>query len=209
MRLFSANQNDDIVSQCLHVYLAGVKFFVRALSFLVQELRANPSMQRRLYEEIAVTDRTLNGLSPANDHLTQMKYMSMMVSEVLRRWPVASIKDCVITKPYTIEKADGTTLELNEGDGILFPSHSWHVDAEYFRMPERFDPERFSEANQKEFRHECYFPFGTEPVDEVTLICLKIAVYQLVLKLDFQKCKKTQGRLKLDDEDVLTAVGRC
>lgn len=205
---YLANQNDDTVSQCLHFYLAGSKYLVRALSCMVHELTLNPSLQLRLYDEIAATDRKLNGHSPTRDNLTQMKYMSMMVSEVLRRWPVSSITDCIVTRPYTIEKADGTTFELNEGDGILFPSHSWHMDAEYYSMPERFDPERFSEANRNEFRNECYFPFGNEPVDELTLICLKMAVYQLVLKLELQKCKKTQDRLKLDDGDVLSAVSR-
>lgn len=165
-------------------------------------------MQRRLYDEIAATDRKLSGRSPTHDHLTQMKYLTMMVSEVLRRWPVASITDCVITKPYTIEKADGTTIELNEGDGILFPYHSWHMDAEYFCMPERFEPERFSEANLKVFRHDCYFPFGNEPADNVILMCLKMAVYQLVLSLELKKCNKTQDRLKLDEGDVLRLVGR-
>lgn len=169
---------------------------------MVHELTINQVVQKNLHDEIAALDRVLKGKSPTKDNLYQLKYMDMVVHEVLRRWPVSPITDCIVKRPYLMEMSDGTSIELNEGDGILFPLHALHMDAEYFCTPERFDPERFAETNCEKFRAECYFPFGIETADDVTHMALKVAIYNLLMTYELQRCNKTQNSLQLDKGGV-------
>lgn len=67
----------------------------------------------------------------------------------------------MVTEPTAIPnpKGDGPSVQLEVGTPILIPILAIHYDPQYFRDPERFDPERFN--NLKDFRSKCCFlPFG-------------------------------------------------
>lgn len=41
-----------------------------------------------------------------------MKYMDMVMSELLRRWTIAPFADRLVNKPYNIELKNGKTINL-------------------------------------------------------------------------------------------------
>lgn len=84
----------------------------------------------------------------------------MVISETLRRWPVAAAMERYIGKPYTIEDGSKNKIHLKPGNGIWIPTIGIHMDEEYFPDPYKFDPERFSDENKGNIKSGTYLPFG-------------------------------------------------
>ncbi|KDQ65318.1 Cytochrome P450 9e2 [Zootermopsis nevadensis] len=76
-------------------------------------------------------------------------------------FPPVVVGDRLCVKPYSLE-AD-PPLEFQPGDRIFIPIYGLHHDADYFPDPERFDPERFSDANKPKVNPLAYLPFGSGP----------------------------------------------
>lgn len=60
-------------------------------------------------------------------------------------------------------KLPGTDLVLEKGTAVMIPMWGLHFDPKYFPDPLKFDPERFSEDNEKNITPFTYFPFGEGP----------------------------------------------
>lgn len=60
-------------------------------------------------------------------------------------------------------KIPGTELTLPAGVEVEISLLGPHYDEEYFPDPQRFDPERFLEANKSKLPHYAYMPFGEGP----------------------------------------------
>lgn len=56
----------------------------------------------------------------------------------------------------------GTDLVIPKGTPIIISLMGIGRDEKYFPEPERFNPERFEEAN-KQYDEVAYFPFGEGP----------------------------------------------
>lgn len=171
------------------------------VSCLVHELACNPDIQRRLHDEITalLADRKATLLS--YEAMQTMKYLDMVVSETLRRWSLGVTTDRKVNSPYVLEKYDGTKVQLNVGDSILFPIYAMHMDPKYFPNPEKFDPERFSDANKGSIPSGVYSPFGMGPRNCIglryALMEIKAIVVYLLVNFTIAKCAKTPDPLKL------------
>ncbi|XP_046999169.1 cytochrome P450 6B4-like [Schistocerca americana] len=87
-----------------------------------------------------------------------------------------------------------------------------HYDRKFFRNPEKFDPEHFSEE-QKASRHPySYLPFGEGP-----RICIgmrfgltqvKVALVHLLSKFDFLPVGDKQSKVRIAPNNILlTPIG--
>lgn len=92
-----------------------------ALCFLCHELAMNMDIQHRLHEEIVEVDDELQGKSVTFEALQKMKYLDMVVSEGLRKWPLAVIMDRNTNQQYVMEDHDGTKALLQPNDTVWFP----------------------------------------------------------------------------------------
>lgn len=94
--------------------------------------------------------------------------------EALRMYPPlpALFRKCV--EDYQIPDTN-TTIEKNTS--IVFPILGLHYDEEYFPEPNKFNPDRFNEANVGNIKPYTYLPFGEGPRN-----CLG-NIYQTVLEL--------------------------
>lgn len=84
-------------------------------------------IQKRLHEEIVQVNEELNGKSVTFEALQKMKYLDMVVSEVLRKWPLAIIMDRNTNKQYVMEDHDGTKALLQPNDIVWFPIYGMSV----------------------------------------------------------------------------------
>ncbi|XP_049830257.1 cytochrome P450 6B4-like [Schistocerca gregaria] len=87
-----------------------------------------------------------------------------------------------------------------------------HYDRKFFRNPEKFDPEHFSEE-QKASRHPyCYLPFGEGPRICIGmrfgLMQVKVALVHLLSKFDFLPVGDKQSKLRMAPNNILlTPIG--
>ena len=156
--------DQDIASQALVFFFAGFDTVSSLMSLMSYELAVNPDVQEKLVKEVDNTFDSCRG-KITYESLLGMKYMDMVVSESLRKWPNTAAVDRICTKPYTIEAKypDEKPLHLEKDIRLLIPIFAIHRDPKYYPEPERFDPERFSDGNKANIKPYTYLPFGSGP----------------------------------------------
>ncbi|XP_055589840.1 cytochrome P450 9e2-like [Uranotaenia lowii] len=191
----------EMIAQCLLFFLAGFDTVSTCLTFLAYELTINPDIQGKLYEEIAETHKILGGKSLTYDALQKMKYMDMVVSESLRLWSPVPAIDRLCVKDYTLDDGQGLKFTIEKGTGIWIPIHAIHRDPKYYPSPEKFIPERFSEANRTNLNPDAYLPFGVGPRacigSRFALMEVKAIVYYMLRVFTLNRTDATQVPLKL------------
>ncbi|XP_074042639.1 cytochrome P450 9e2-like [Leptinotarsa decemlineata] len=194
--------NLDITAQALIFFFAGFDSVSSLMCFMSHELAVNPNIQTKLRNEI---EETLAGCGGeiTYEALLKMKYMDMVISESLRKWPSAVATDRVCTKPYTIEamNSDEKPLLIEKGTTLMIPIVGIHHDPKYYPDPERFDPERFSDENKGKIDPFTYMPFGLGPRNCIgsrfALLETKLLVFHLLSHFELIPVEKTQIPLKL------------
>lgn len=147
---------EELAAESFLVYAAGFETSSTLMNFTLFELAFNPEIQQRLRAELqSGIDENEGKLT--YDLLFQFKYLDMVISESLRKYPPIpnSIRKC--NKDY---KIPGTDWTIENGVSIQIPVYSLHHDAEYYPEPEKFDPERFTPENVEARHPFVYLPFS-------------------------------------------------
>nr|ALD15926.1 cytochrome P450 [Dendroctonus armandi] len=193
---------DDMTAQALLFFFAGFDSVSSLLTFATYELAVNGNVQDKLREEIFDTLEKTNG-TITYEALSNMKYLDMVVSEALRKWPPFVILGRECTKTYTIKPTlpEEKTLVISKGTGIHIPCYAIHHDPKYFPNPEQFDPERFSAANRSKLTPYTVLGFGQGPRSclgsRFALMETKIIIFHLLSRLEIVTTERTQIPLKL------------
>ncbi|XP_055691151.1 probable cytochrome P450 9f2 [Lutzomyia longipalpis] len=176
--------------------IGGLEATTSVINFLAYELEKNPLIQEKLFEEIQTFREEIKEEKLCYETLMKMKYLDMVVSEGLRKWPSFAYHDRICTKDYTMEYETGKTYTFHKGDVIWIPFVDYHRNPKYFLHPENFDPERFSPGNQASIKSSAYLPFGMGPRsclgERFTLIKVKALIYHLVANFNFELSNKTE-----------------
>ncbi|EDW15253.1 probable cytochrome P450 9f2 [Drosophila mojavensis] len=184
----------DIVAQCFVFFFAGFETSAVLMCFTAHELLENEDVQEKLYEEVAQVDSDLEGGQLTYEAIMGMKYMDQVVSEVLRKWPAAIAIDRECNKDITYE-VDGKSIEIKKGEAIWLPTCGFHRDPKYFENPNKFDPDRFSEANKDKILPFTYYPFGVGPRNCIgsrfALLEAKAVIYYLLREFRIVPAKNT------------------
>nr|WNH29019.1 cytochrome P450 9J34 [Culex pipiens pallens] len=191
----------EMVAQCLIFFLAGFDTVSTCLLFLTYELAINPEVQQKLYKEVQDTQKSLGGKSLTYDALQKMKYLDMVVSEALRRWPPAPAIDRLCVKDYQLDDGNGLSFKIAKDTALWFPVHALHNDPQYFPNPSKFDPERFSDDRKGSIKPGTYLPFGIGPRNCIgsrfALSEVKTIIYYMMQSFSFERTSKTEVPLVL------------
>lgn len=191
----------DIAAVALSFYFGGMETTTTAVCFAVYEIVLNASVRQKLQVEIDYVRDQLEGRPLTYEILQNMKYLDMVMSEALRRWPPVGVTNRLCVKPYTFEDNDGTTVEIDEGQVVHIPVQSFHGDSNLFADPLRFDPERFSDENKHSINQDAFLPFGSGPRNcvgsRLALMQAKCLLYYLFSHFSVEFSDKTQLPIKL------------
>lgn len=116
------------MAQCIIYFVAGFVGISMTFCFLFHELAVNVSIQERLYEEIQEINDELGGEPVTFETLQKMKYLDMVVSETLRKWPPGFMMDRQANKKYIMEDHDGTKALIRPNDVVWIPTFAIHRD---------------------------------------------------------------------------------
>jgi len=134
------------------IFMTGHETTAVTLAWTFYLLSQNPDVEARLHEEV---DEVLGGRVPTMMDVARLPYTEMVLSESMRLYPPAwalqrtALNDCEIGG-YVIPK----------GSQVLMSQYVMHHDARYFPDPERFDPERWTQAARDSRPQFSFFPFG-------------------------------------------------
>ncbi|CAG9764029.1 unnamed protein product [Ceutorhynchus assimilis] len=142
--------DDEIVTQCFIFFVAGFDTSSLTMTMALYEATKNSEMQDKMRDEIPTKEKYDGELT--YEAAKELEYVEKVVSETLRRYPVAPSIQRVCTKDYTMP---GTDIEIEKGTHVQIPVRGFHMDPEYYPNPEVFDPERFSNEEKAKSRI-CY-----------------------------------------------------
>nr|XP_023018113.1 cytochrome P450 9e2-like isoform X1 [Leptinotarsa decemlineata] len=188
--------NTDITAQALIFFFAGFEQVSSLMCFMALELAIHDDVQTRLREEIKKTISSCGG-NLTYEALMKMKYMDMVVSETLRKWPTTVLTDRICTKAYIIEPQNPgeQPLHLERNANITIPMFAIHRDPKYYPDPDRFDPERFNDENKLKINPYTYAPFGFGPRNCIgsrfALLETKLIFFHLLSHFELVPVKKT------------------
>ncbi|KAF5271170.1 hypothetical protein FQR65_LT17685 [Abscondita terminalis] len=188
--------NEDITAQALIFFFGGFETTATLMTFIAYELALNPGVQKRLQEEIDETLLDCKG-KLTYEALHKMKYMDMVVSETIRKWPPGFFIDRLCVKDYIVEPSSSTEKQLviERGTIIQIPIAGIHRDPKFHPNPDEFDPERFNDQNKVTMEPFSYLPFGSGPrvciASRFALMENKILMFYLLSKFDILRIDKT------------------
>ncbi|XP_078578610.1 cytochrome P450 2U1-like [Branchiostoma floridae x Branchiostoma japonicum] len=142
------------------MYIAQELFFAatdttaNTLLWSLLYMTLNPDIQNKVHEEL---DAVVGESLPALSHRCQLPYVNACLQEAMRIRPVG---------PLAIPHATTEAVKLREYDipkrtQVLLNLYSLHMDPAYWPDPDRFDPERFLDAEGNVInKPESFLPFG-------------------------------------------------
>lgn len=191
----------DIAAVALSFLFGGIETTTTAICFAVYETVLNDIVKQKLQTEIDSVRDELGEHPLTYEVLQNMKYLDMVVSEALRKWPPVGVTNRVCVKPYTFEDNDGTSVTIEKGQVVQIPVQSFHRDPNYFPDPHRFDPERFSDDNRHTINQDAFLPFGSGPRNcigsRLALMQAKCLLYYLFSYFSVEFSEKTDRPIKL------------
>ncbi|XP_017776423.1 PREDICTED: cytochrome P450 9e2-like [Nicrophorus vespilloides] len=194
--------DDDITAQALIFFFAGFDSVATLMVLMAYELAVHPDIQERLQNEIDIVLEENDG-KITYDAINKMKYLDMVTSETLRKWPPNIVINRVCVKPYTIPAVlpDEIPVTLQVGDAISVPVYGIHRDPKNYPNPEKFDPERFNDENKVNIEAYTYLPFGSGPRNCIgsrfALIETKVVYIHLLAKFNIVVTEKSEIPVKL------------
>ncbi|XP_031349561.1 cytochrome P450 6k1-like isoform X1 [Photinus pyralis] len=202
---FCHESNDDLlIANPIVFFIAGFETTGTAISLALHELGVNPNIQSKLRAEIASVIGRHGGLT--FEAVNEMKYLHMVISETLRKYPVTPIIPREATEDYEIRK---TGLIIEKGTQIIISHDALHKNPKYFPNPEVFDPERFSESNVHSINSYTYLPFGKGPRncigERFALLTAKVGIIYALTKFMVHTNSNTTEPMEFSRSLFLTA----
>jgi len=149
--LSDAQIRDDVVS----MFAAGSETTATALVWFFVAVGGRPDVAKRLRAEV---ERVVGGDDITAAHLSQLKYLRMVLQELVRLYPVGWLIPRTAARDDVI---DGWRVPA--GSTMLISPYLTHRLPRYWPRPDEFDPHRFGPDAPGNRHRYAYFPFGGGP----------------------------------------------
>ncbi|KAF5273290.1 hypothetical protein FQR65_LT04712 [Abscondita terminalis] len=183
-------EGDTMVAQASNFFAAGFETVCSTLTFALYELSLNLDIQQRLRTEI--NEKRMHYKEMNYDCLESMTYLTMVVNETLRKYPVVPTINRVCNKDY---KLPNSNLILSRGTPVFISILGLHNDPQYYPNPQAFNPERFSLDNKNTIIPFTYLPFGAGPRNcigiKFGLLTIKVGLAEIISNFYVTPCVNT------------------
>jgi cytochrome P450 len=143
---------EQIRDEVMTIFLAGHETTANALTWTWWLLAGNPAVEARLHAELA---DVLGERSPTVDDLPALRYARDVIAESMRLYPPAWV-----VGRRAIEPAPLGPWTVPRNGVVLACQWVIHRDPRFWREPEAFRPERWSNGETDGLPKFAYFPFG-------------------------------------------------
>jgi cytochrome P450 len=144
--------DQQVRDEAMTIFLAGHETTANALSWTWYLLGGAPDIEAKLHEEV---DRVLAGRLPEMSDIPSLPFVEKVVTESMRLYPPAWIVGRRALEDYPI---DGFVMPARSI--VIVSPYIMHRDARYFPEPDRFRPDRWTDAFKASLPPFAYFPFG-------------------------------------------------
>jgi cytochrome P450 len=148
--------SDELVlSESMQLLVAGHETSSNALSWLLYLLISHPDCLDRLRAEF---DAVLGAEPLTYSHVPKLEFAAQVVQEGLRLYPPFWMVDRM-----ALSDDRAGDLVIPRGSTVVVFIYGVHHSPRHWENPERYDPERFSKANEKSHTPFTWLPFGAGP----------------------------------------------
>ena len=145
--------DQNITYQMVTFLIAGHETTSSMLGFSFYQMLTDPSILQKVKEEV---DQVLGQEKLQFHHLSQLKYLDMVLKECLRLWPIAPGFNLKALKD---ENIGGYEIKTTDSIFVFLPS--LHRDPKVWGEDRhKFNPENFSPENEAKIPPSAYIPFG-------------------------------------------------
>ena len=143
--------NKQLLDEVMTLIVAGHETTASALNWMWYLLSQHPAVERRLHQEL---DR-LPTVPATLDEVTQLSYARQVIEETLRLYPPGWL----LTRRSIATDTIGGYPIAPKTDIFISP-YIVHRHPQFWDEPERFDPDRFAEAQTAQRNRFAYLPFA-------------------------------------------------
>ncbi|XP_062129181.1 probable cytochrome P450 6w1 [Drosophila sulfurigaster albostrigata] len=212
---------DYLVAQAALFQTAGFETSSSTMTMSLYELALNNKLQDRLRAEVKEYFGDEDHIS--YERLQEMPYLSQVVNETLRKYPIVGYAERECLQPESGEKFSLKPyydLEVPSGMPFYVSTLAIHRDEKYWPDPDKYDPERFAPENRDNINMDAYMPFGIGPRNcigmRLGLLQTKLGLVHLLRNHKVLKCDKTVESIKFQplspvlssDVDILLRLQR-
>jgi cytochrome P450 len=145
----------QVRDESMTLFLAGHETTANVMSWTLYLLARNPDVRAKLEAEI---DAALGDRQATAEDLPKLPYALQIVKESMRLYPPAYVTSRMASRDVTIAGHD-----FPKGALMVINIMGMHRSPRWFPDPDRFDPDRFTIAREKELPRHVYMPFGAGP----------------------------------------------
>jgi cytochrome P450 len=144
---------DELIrDEALTLLLAGHETTANALTWTFDALARTPQAEARLHAEL---DTVLGERDPVAGDYPRLRFTRDVVAEAMRLRPPAWILGRRVIRPIRLGDWD-----VAAGSIILMAQIVTHRNPRFWKLPEAFRPERWSNGETERLPRFAYFPFG-------------------------------------------------
>lgn len=150
--------NEEIAEEVDTFMFEGHDTVTSAITFGLYLLSQNHDAQQKIYNEIMMILGDDLNVYPTYSQLQEMKYIELCIKEMLRMYPPVPMFGKCLDEDLDL---DGKILSA--GCNLNMQIFALNMNPKYFPEPEKFNPERFIEGNEKSENPFVYVPFSAGP----------------------------------------------
>lgn len=177
-----------------------------AISFSLYCLANHPEVQQKAVEELQAIfgkDKT----RPATyNELQDMRYLEMVIKEVLRMYPAVPFVGRVVLKEFQYKK-----YTFVEGTPVTLFFYGAQMNPKNFKDPHKFDPDRFLDDSGRNLFS--YLPFSAGPRNCIgkrfALLELKSLISKVLRNFELFPARPKQDLIMVNEGVLKSANGIC
>jgi cytochrome P450 len=144
----------QLLDEVMTLIVAGHETTASALNWMWYLLSQHPEAERRLHQELDA----LPAAPAAMDDVPPLTYTRQIIEETLRLYPPGWL----LTR-RSIDADRIGDFDIAPNTDVFISPYLVHRHPGFWTDPERFDPDRFSEASAAGRHRFCYLPFALGP----------------------------------------------
>lgn len=216
---------EEMTAQAFFFFIASVHTTTETLTYLCYDLATHLEVQERLQEEIdsirnkykdnSTCSKEKNSITKKitlND-INNLKFFDAVIRESMRLHTAIPFLERFCSQTFQLPPAlpGLEPYVLKPGSLLIIPTEAIHHDSKYFEDPDKFNPDRFYNKNNKSVSNSYSFlPFGVGPryciANIFALQIVKIVMFCILSKCNVKLHSQTLSKLQMCKASVMNVI---